>query len=81
MIDFFYLHYSLKLSIVSSSLPNTSLPVILSQVYIAMEHAGHGDLLEYIKLRGAIADDRARAMFKQMASAISYMHDLYIVHR
>jgi len=51
------------------------------KVYIVMEHAGHGDLLEYIKLRGAIAEDRSRAMFKQIAEAIQYLHDIKIAHR
>ncbi|XP_052768135.1 testis-specific serine/threonine-protein kinase 1-like [Mya arenaria] len=52
-----------------------------NKVYIAMEHAGHGDLLEYIKLRGAIPDERAKQMFRQVASAISYLHNISIVHR
>ena len=46
-----------------------------------MEHAGHGDLLEYIKLRGAIAEDKAKVMFGQVASAIEYLHKQKIVHR
>ncbi|WAR20095.1 TSSK2-like protein [Mya arenaria] len=44
------------------------------------KHAGHGDLLEYIKLRGAIPDERAKQMFRQVASAISYLHNISIVH-
>ena len=51
------------------------------QVYIVMEHAGHGDLLEYIKLRGAIAEDRSRVMFRQIAEAIQYLHGVNIAHR
>lgn len=46
-----------------------------------MEHAGHGDLLEYIKLRGAIPDERAKILFKQIARAIEYLHLSGIVHR
>lgn len=46
-----------------------------------MEYAGHGDLLEYIKLRGAIEEDKARPMFKQICSAIDYLHQNRIVHR
>lgn len=46
-----------------------------------MEYAGHGDLLEYIKLRGAIEEDKARPMFKQICSAIDYLHQHRIVHR
>ena len=51
------------------------------QVYIAMEHAGHGDLLEYIKLRGAIPEEKAKVMFRQMADAIDYLHKNSMVHR
>lgn len=46
-----------------------------------MELAGHGDLLDYIKLRGAIPEDRAKVMFKQLISAIDYLHQRHIVHR
>lgn len=52
-----------------------------NKVYIAMEHAGHGDLLEFIKLRGAVAEEKARVMFSQMAQAINYLHSQNIVHR
>lgn len=46
-----------------------------------MEHAGHGDLLEYIKLRGAIPEDRARVMFRQLTDAVAYLHGINIAHR
>ena len=46
-----------------------------------MEHAGHGDLLEYIKLRGAIPEEKAKFMFRQMVDAIDYLHKTNIVHR
>lgn len=51
------------------------------QIYIVMEHAGHGDLLEYIKLRGPIPEDKSRFMFKQICSAVSYLHSNNIAHR
>ncbi|XP_059148031.1 testis-specific serine/threonine-protein kinase 1-like [Physella acuta] len=51
------------------------------KVYIVMEHAGHGDLLEYIKLRGAIPEDRSRVMFRQIVDAVSYLHGIQIAHR
>ena len=51
------------------------------QVFIALEMAGHGDLLDYVKLRGAIPEDRARQMFTQLVDAIQYLHDLNIIHR
>ncbi len=46
-----------------------------------MEIAGHGDLLEYIKLRGAIPEDKARHMFQQLVNAVEYLHSLNVVHR
>ncbi|KAL4237519.1 protein serine/threonine kinase [Mactra antiquata] len=52
-----------------------------NKVYIAMEHAGHGDMLEFIKLRGAIPEEKAKPMFKQMVNAIEYLHNNQIVHR
>ena len=48
---------------------------------MVMEMAGHGDLLEYVKLRGALNEDRARRMFVQLLSAIEYMHSFNVVHR
>jgi len=51
------------------------------KVYIAMEMAGHGDLLEYIKLRGAIPEEKAKCMFQQMLNAVEYLHNIDIVHR
>ena len=54
---------------------------VYPQVYIVMEHAGHGDLLEYIKLRGVIPEDKARIMFNQLCQAVVYLHRCMIAHR
>ena len=51
------------------------------QIYIVMEHAGHGDLLEYIKLRGVIPEEKCRFMFGQLVSAVQYLHSSMIAHR
>ncbi|XP_034954551.1 testis-specific serine/threonine-protein kinase 1-like [Zootoca vivipara] len=51
------------------------------KVYIVTELGVQGDLLEFIKRRGAIPEDVARKMFHQLASAIKYCHELDIVHR
>ncbi|XP_038075905.1 testis-specific serine/threonine-protein kinase 1-like [Patiria miniata] len=51
------------------------------KVYISMELAGHGDLLEYIKLRGALTEVKARDFFRQLLEGISYLHGKNIVHR
>lgn len=51
------------------------------KVYIVMELGAQGDLLEFIKTRGALHEDDARKKFYQLSSAIKYCHDLDIVHR
>ena len=48
---------------------------------MALEMAGHGDLLEYIKLRGAIPEEKSKRMFLQLASAVEYLHAKDIIHR
>ncbi|XP_002738751.1 testis-specific serine/threonine-protein kinase 2-like [Saccoglossus kowalevskii] len=51
------------------------------RVYITMEIAGHGDLLDYIKLRGAIKEETANQMFLELCDGIEYCHEKNIVHR
>ena len=46
-----------------------------------LEMAGHGDLLEYIKLRGALPDEKAKLFFIQLAEAVEYLHHNHVVHR
>ena len=51
------------------------------KIVMVLELAGHGDLLEYIKLRGALDERRSRRMLSQITSAIEYLHARNIVHR
>ena len=51
-----------------------------SKLCIVMELA-KTDLLDYIKLIGRLSEDKARAMFTQLMSAVDYLHQLNIVHR
>lgn len=51
------------------------------KVFIVMELGVQGDLLEFVKSRGALPEDFARKLFKQLTAAIKYMHDQDIVHR
>lgn len=53
----------------------------LVQIVMVMELAGHGDLLEYVKLRGAIPEEKSKTFFAQLVSAVDYMHSLKLVHR
>ncbi|XP_077991390.1 testis-specific serine/threonine-protein kinase 2-like [Glandiceps talaboti] len=54
---------------------------LCGNIYISMEIAGHGDLLDYIKLRGAMKEDLARQMFREIIDAIKYCHEKHIIHR
>uniref|UniRef100_A0A1B6KVV7 Protein kinase domain-containing protein n=1 Tax=Graphocephala atropunctata TaxID=36148 RepID=A0A1B6KVV7_9HEMI len=63
----------------------------ISQVYDILESQDHvfifmnlcerGDLLEYIKRRGALVEFKARVFFRQLVSAILYLHSQDISHR
>lgn len=50
-------------------------------VFIFMVLAENGDLLDYIKTRGAIPEEQAGLWFFQMVSAIRYLHALGYAHR
>ncbi|NXF29015.1 TSSK1 kinase, partial [Nyctibius bracteatus] len=51
------------------------------KVYIVMELGKKGDLLDYIKVTGALKEDVARIKFQQLASAIKHCHDSDFAHR
>ncbi|KAG5272930.1 hypothetical protein AALO_G00170840 [Alosa alosa] len=51
------------------------------KVYMIMELGVQGNLLEFIKFRGAIPEDFSRKVFRQLAAAIKFIHDKNIVHR
>ncbi|CAG7728082.1 unnamed protein product [Allacma fusca] len=50
-------------------------------VYIFMDWCDKGDLLEYIKTKGHISENRSRQYFKQLLSAVRYLHSLDLAHR
>ena len=52
-----------------------------TRIYLIMNLAENGDLLEYIRERGPMADDEARRLFRQLIAATEYFHGLGIVHR
>ena len=52
-----------------------------TRIYMIMNLAENGDLLEYIRTNGALSDDGARSFFTQLISATEYFHSLGIVHR
>ncbi|RNA03037.1 testis-specific serine threonine- kinase 1 [Brachionus plicatilis] len=54
---------------------------IYHRIYIIMELAEGGDLLDFIKKRGALPNNLAKRMFNELAHAIKYIHGLQITHR
>lgn len=53
----------------------------LEYIYLVMEHARFGTLAAAIERRGRYEEEEARPLFLQLASAVSHMHDVGIVHR
>ncbi|XP_028134381.1 testis-specific serine/threonine-protein kinase 3-like [Diabrotica virgifera virgifera] len=51
------------------------------RVYIVMEYAENGSLLDIIRKDGHIDDTRARKWFRQLVDAVEYCHDRGVVHR
>ncbi|XP_062870249.1 testis-specific serine/threonine-protein kinase 1-like [Trichomycterus rosablanca] len=51
------------------------------RVFIVMELGAQGDLLDLIKLRGALPEKFAKKLFCQLTLAMEYLHDQDIGHR
>lgn len=54
---------------------------IENKTYISLEWAGHGDLLNFIRLKGNLKEPESCQMFLDLLDAIKYIHGLNIVHR
>ena len=54
---------------------------ISNKLYFTLEWGGHGDLLQYIRLRGPISENEARRFFHEMCAGVEYMHYNDIIHR
>lgn len=52
-----------------------------SKIYISLEWAGHGDLLQFVRLKGALKESDCRRLYSELISAIQYLHSINIVHR
>lgn len=52
-----------------------------SKVFIFMKYADNGDLLDYLKMKGAIDEKQAKLWFKQIALGVQYLHSKNIAHR
>ncbi|KAJ3132544.1 MAP/microtubule affinity-regulating kinase 3 [Physocladia obscura] len=51
------------------------------ELFLVLEYAVGGELLDYIVARGRLHEKEARKFFGQIASALEYCHVLNIVHR
>lgn len=51
------------------------------RTYLVTELISGGELFDYIAHVDHVSEEKARAMFRQMVSAVAYMHSLGIVHR
>lgn len=52
-----------------------------STVFIFMQWAENGDLLDFVKNHGAVSETKANFWFFQMVSAIKYVHAMGYAHR
>ena len=52
-----------------------------SRIFLVMDIADGGDLLDYIKTNGAVCEPEARKFFRQLVDAAEYLHNLGVVHR
>lgn len=58
-----------------------SIQQIRSKVFIFMRFAENGDLLQYAQNYGPTEENQCRFWFKQIVSALQYLHHLNIAHR
>lgn len=52
-----------------------------SKIFIFMRFAECGDLLEWVQKKGPVPEGQARRWFKQLVSALQYLHGMDIAHR
>jgi serine/threonine protein kinase len=52
-----------------------------NHLYIVMEYASNGDLLEYVNTAGVLSEAEARRLLRQIISAVKVLHEARVVHR
>lgn len=52
-----------------------------NKVYLFMEYCSKGDLLEYVRRKGILPENKTKNIFRQIVNAIYYLHSLNISHR
>lgn len=51
------------------------------KIYMVMELASGGDMLRYVRARGALSEHSARKFYTQMCDALEFLHSRGICHR
>jgi 5'-AMP-activated protein kinase catalytic alpha subunit len=52
-----------------------------AEMYIIMEYASGGELIDYIAAKGHLSEREGRKLFRQLISAIDHCHMAGVVHR
>ena len=52
-----------------------------SLIYLVMEYCNSGELFDYIVCKDKLNENQARAFYKNIIEALSYLHSLNIAHR
>ncbi|KAI5719906.1 hypothetical protein M8J76_016524 [Diaphorina citri] len=52
-----------------------------SRVFVFMNYCSFGDLLDHIRDNGHYSEDKGKVLFKQLLSAVTYLHSWNIAHR
>lgn len=55
--------------------------IFLFRVYLIMQLAENGTLLDYVREKKFLEEGQSRTLFRQLISAIEYIHSKGVVHR
>ena len=50
-------------------------------IHLVLEYCPGGEMFDYIVAKDRLADDEAKVLFKQLVSAILYIHEKGYTHR
>jgi len=53
----------------------------LTHLFIVMEFASNGDLLQYVKGKGRLSDNETRTLFYKIIYGLAYIHSKSVIHR